>query len=118
MASRKCLQPLAFVTLVVVATSSLALIGSGAAATVASAQSAPAVHHDTSPPLRDIPPAPRPGGQQVIPVRPVRPETARGPDPVIQSSVGPATIASSANFDGIGNGVAGYSVLYAPPDTN
>jgi hypothetical protein len=85
---------------------------------VASAQSTPEVQHDTSPPLRDIPPAPIAGGQRVIPVRPVRPEKPGPPDPVVQSSAGPLAPTTSANFDGIGNGVAGYNVQYAPPDTN
>jgi hypothetical protein len=94
------------------------LASSGAAgAAVPSVQAGPAEHHDTSPALRDIPPAPRPSGQRVIPVRPVRHEAPRA-DPVVQSSAGPFAPTASANFDGIGNGVAGFSVAYAPPDTN
>ncbi len=89
MALRKGRLPAVFVAVVAVATSGLALTPSVAGATVASAQSAPAAHHDTSPPLRDIPPAPRAGGQRVIPVRPVRPQAPSGRDPVVQSSAGP-----------------------------
>jgi hypothetical protein len=84
----------------------------------------PADRHDVSPPLRDLPPAPRIVGEleaepaRLIPSRRIAPS---GPDAALQSSTLAPTLAAPSiglNFDGIGNGVAGFSVRYAPPDTN
>ena len=89
---------------------------------------APAVkpndHHDTSPPLRVLPPS---GGgdreereEGVLP----KPATVAGAvDTVVQSTLPTLQIPSTAtNFDGIGNGFAGpggtFSVQWAPPDTS
>jgi len=77
-------------------------------------------HHDLSPPLFSIPPAPRQPGFLIHDhERLPRPQSATNSDPVIQrQNVNVAAPAASTNFDGIGNGVAGFSVNSAPPDTN
>ncbi|HEU5326484.1 MAG TPA: hypothetical protein VFU78_00245, partial [Thermomicrobiales bacterium] len=57
----------------------------------------PAVHHDTSPPLRDIAPKHASGPQRALPLRrgappATAPKTPAAPDPVVQSAPGgPAT---------------------------
>src|SRR4051794_18346377 len=79
------------------------------------------IHHDLSPPLRTLPPAYRPPGVFVRDhERLPRPYHAATADLVLQrqASVTAAAPATTANFDGIGNGVAGFSVNSAPPDTN
>ena len=86
-------------------------------------------YHDVSPPLREMPPGPRVVG--VLEAEPVRripsPRMPSfGPDPVLQpprsSLVAPLAPATTANFDGIGDGVTGpagtFNVNSAPPDTN
>jgi hypothetical protein len=81
-------------------------------------------HHDTSPPLRVIPPAPR--GEPVEREEGVlpRPATVAGAqDTVIQSTAAaPLIPTTSTNFDGIGQGFSGpqgtFTVNSAPPDTN
>lgn len=48
-----------------------------------------------------------------------RPPSRATNDPVLQAqSAAAAAPVTSTNFDGIGNGVAGFSVNSAPPDTN
>ena len=90
-----------------------------------SPDSGPAVHHDTSPPLRTIPPTRHPPGQRVIPVRPLpRPSGPAGPDGASQPAAfpSPQVPSTSLNFDGIGAGFSGpqgtFTVQAAPPDTN
>src|SRR5262245_16593299 len=89
----------------------------------------PATHHDTSPPLREMPPGPRYfGALEAEPVRhiPSKRNPHSGPDPVLQEpGSGLSALAASAplvNVDGIGNGFTGpngtFIVQYAPPDTN
>ena len=83
-------------------------------------QSQPDIHHDLSPPLAMLPPAYRPPGLQIRDhERLPRPVSRATSDPVVQRDIvrlsAPTT---AANFDGIGNGVAGFSVNSAPPDTN
>ena len=83
---------------------------------------ATADHHDVSPPLTLIPPAARSGRLVEHPVkmlpRPYQPPAA-GRDPVQQSRAVTLNVPTiGVNFDGIGNGVAGFSVASAPPDTN
>src|SRR5215472_4594687 len=84
----------------------------------------PAVHHDTSEPLRRIPPLPPEAGQRVIPIyRIPNALTATSPDPVLQTRLGnTAAPVSGFNFDGVGQGFSGpngtFSVTGAPPDTN
>ncbi len=79
-----------------------------------------AVHHDLSRPLREMTPAvdPRKKFLKTEHEMPAR-VTTGALDPVIQSELGGGAMpAPTANFDGIGNGVAGFTVQYAPPDTN
>ncbi len=80
------------------------------------------VHHDLSPPLRDIESVPRQEGPpRVIPLGRPHPAPANPilPDPVLQESVGLAVATTAVhNFDGLGNGVFGFTVDAAPPDPN
>jgi len=81
----------------------------------------PAVHHDVSPPLRDIPPLVdrRPAREillgRIHPTGPI----SNALDPVIQSSAG-TTVATTAGlgFDGVGVGLGSFAPNAAPPDTN
>src|SRR5262249_41949811 len=83
-------------------------------------------HHDVSPPLISIPPAPRQPGHRVhdherLP-RPENPNAGAG-DPVLQQQAPVlAAPATTNNFDGVGNGFTGpqgtFTVNAAPPDTN
>ena len=77
-------------------------------------------HHDLSPPLRTLPPAHRQPGLMVRDhERLPRPQSRVATDPVLQRQVATAAApATTTNFDGIGNGVAGFTVNSAPPDTN
>lgn len=93
------------------------------------------VRHDASPPLRDLAAAAQraqaakpfePAPEEAQPVRTIplpdgfKPLT--DPDMVLQqtASAAPGNLAPAAiqNFDGIGQGVAGFTVQGAPPDTN
>ncbi len=78
------------------------------------------VESDVSPPLRDIPPVPPREERRVIPLRPVPPVPHQAqPDTVVQQSAGAAVSTTNVlNFDGIGQGVYGFTVTAAPPDTN
>src|SRR2546423_14639288 len=77
-------------------------------------------HHDLSPPLFAIPPARRQGGlMERDHERLPRPSSHATNDPVLQrQTIAASAPATSTNFDGIGNGVAGFSVNSPPPDTN
>jgi hypothetical protein len=77
-------------------------------------------HHDISPPLFAIPPARRQGGlMERDHERLPRPRSRATSDPVLQQQmIAAAAPVTSTNFDGIGNGVAGFTVNSAPPDTN
>src|SRR5256712_5727934 len=44
--------------------------------------------------------------------------TTGAPDTAVQSTVSTAAPAASSSFEGIGQGFAGFTVQYAPPDTN
>ena len=44
--------------------------------------------------------------------------TTGAPDGAVQSTVSTAAPAASSSFEGIGQGFAGFTVQYAPPDTN
>ena len=104
--------------------------GPAAAVTVnRGAVSLAAVHHDTSPPLRSIPPAsPSVFGPRVVPLRPLPRRTApAGPRSAqtgaVQERFGAqAAPATLLNFDGVGNGFTGpagsFIVNSAPPDPN
>src|SRR5438874_2789466 len=84
------------------------------------------VQHDTSIPLRQMPPALRAQGQRVHPVLPLPRHGGGGvtaADPVLQSFIAqPLAPALTLNFDGVGDGFSGpagtFTVAGAPPDTN
>ena len=76
-----------------------------------------AVHHDISPPLRDIPSQPRAAGLREKPLRLIpRALTAPRTDPVVQTSA-PIFVAPTPglNFAGVGNGDYGFTPNSAPP---
>ena len=82
------------------------------------------VHHDVSPPLREMIKHAPPPSLERRPVEPMRliplpPELAQPQeDPVIQvGTVGPPTPPVTLSFEGLGNGQYGFSVTGAPPDT-
>ncbi len=79
------------------------------------------VKKDTSRPLRDIAPAPRPAGvnfirenPQFIEKAPFRPDGAMQTSTSVSSNA-PTTI---SQFEGVGEGLGGYNAIYVPPDTN
>jgi PKD repeat protein len=82
------------------------------------------VKHDVGRPLRDLPPAPRAAG-----VKKIRPnydaplgtiDSTIRLDEALQTASAPSASApsSSANFEGIGEGLGSYNAIYVPPDTN
>ncbi|MEZ0064486.1 hypothetical protein ABIA32_000474 [Streptacidiphilus sp. MAP12-20] len=89
-----------------------------------SPDSKPAVHHDTSRPLRDLArearahPAPaKKHKSKDHEERLPHPPASRTPDPVVQHSTGgPAAATSGTSFEGIGSG--NYSITGVPPDPN
>src|SRR5215510_5714075 len=86
------------------------------------------VHHDVSPPFRDMPVIVPPISflHEAEPVRllPLGPgfKPPEAPDSVHQrtAAIAPAGLAPTVNlgFDGLGNGSLGFTVNSAPPDTN
>jgi hypothetical protein len=86
----------------------------------------PEVSHDTSQPLRDfegsVSNAAAVVPQRVMPLLRPHPNTtaaAAQADPVVQKTTLPSVAATlGLNFDGLGNGVFGFVVNAAPPDTN
>ncbi|HET9372170.1 MAG TPA: hypothetical protein VFO19_18040 [Vicinamibacterales bacterium] len=81
---------------------------------------AAAVHSDVSRPLREIAPQAERGFRREIPVGPVPvPPQGAGADTAVQSiAVAGLLAAAEHNFDGIGQGFAGFNVTSAPPDIN
>src|SRR5258707_8143742 len=80
----------------------------------------PAVHHDVSPPLREIEQRIENKGFRIKPLRPI-PHTpgVSAEDPVRQTTVGPLVGTNAAfQFPGVGNGDYGFAPNAAPPDTN
>jgi hypothetical protein len=86
-----------------------------------------AVHHDVSPPLRDLAPAAVPPADNKKEKEPKKgppvPAQSSTPDPVVQSSPGVAAApALGLGFEGIGQGFSGpsgsFTVNSAPPDPN
>jgi hypothetical protein len=82
-------------------------------------------HHDVSPPLRDLAPAPdvSPFQDDKSPKKGLPVPAAGAPDPVIQSTPGTANApALGLGFEGLGQGFTGpqgtFSVSSAPPDPN
>lgn len=80
------------------------------------------VHHDVSPPLREIHTNPQAIEQRVIPLRHPFPlkSVSNQPDPVLQTIqlVPLASITSGLNFNGVGVGLGSFTDCCAPPDTN
>ena len=87
------------------------------------------IHSDVSVPLRDMAPAPRrESPREAEPIRriPSNRKPTGQPDSALQSTFGGATNgavsinvpATNINIDGVGNGLAGFLVNSAPPDTN
>ncbi len=80
--------------------------------------------HETSEPLRNIPPLPPQAGQHMKPVYHIPHSLGPAqPDPALQTQAGAsAAPATMQNFDGVGNGFSGpggtFSPDAAPPDTN
>jgi hypothetical protein len=83
-----------------------------------------AQNHDVSPPLREIPPAPKPNGRNDHRERPVPgPGPGDAPDPVVQSRRGSLRAPTAGtSFNGLGAGFTGpqgtQSVDAVPPDDN
>src|SRR6266852_4414994 len=78
------------------------------------------IHHDVSPPLRDIPSAVR-NAEKKVEKRHLLPTVAsqNQPDPVVQGNVAPLVgTTSGLNFAGVGDGDYGFVPNAAPPDTN
>src|SRR6266852_7677353 len=78
------------------------------------------IHHDVSPPLRDIPSAVR-STEKKVEKRHLLPTVAsqNQQDPAVQGSVGPLVgTTPGLNFAGVGNGDYGFTPNAAPPDTN
>ena len=76
--------------------------------------------NDVSPRLATISPKTEGAGQPKK-ERPLHgfPQAVTGvPDAAVQSTVSTAAPAASSSFEGIGQGFAGFTVQYAPPDTN
>jgi len=82
------------------------------------------VHHDVSPPLRDLiknAPPPSLEMHEAEPVRRIPPPPGLVPlqeDPVRQWTTIPLTPTVGLSFEGLGQGQYGFSVTSAPPDTN
>jgi hypothetical protein len=81
--------------------------------------------HDVSPPLRDLAKLPSTRVRGEIEFEPVRPIPMKhfkrmdAPDPVIQTEMGAAPIAApSVSFEGMGNGMPGFTPGGVPPDTD
>jgi uncharacterized membrane protein len=99
--------------------------GGASSSAVRKKTESPALHHDVSPPLRDIAPAPISGKlkkDEEPKHGPPAPEPG-GPDPVVQSSPGVAAApALGVGVEGLGQGFSGpsgtFSVDSAPPDPN
>jgi uncharacterized protein YjdB len=76
-----------------------------------------ALHHDTSAPLRSIPPKVSKQARHEVPERELPVTVASSPDPVVQSTPGTAAMPStSKNIEGIG--YPGVNCNCFPPDTN
>jgi hypothetical protein len=87
-----------------------------------SKDSGPAVAYDTSPPLRDLPQGTDPGEdgkkEHFDKREEGMPQKPSGGQPAAVSPATALAAPTNSSFDGIGNGVAGYAVQSAPPDTN
>ena len=79
-----------------------------------------AVKHDVSPPLRMAHvPSPDAARETEKPLRRINVGRGNGPDGALQTTTGPDVAVTTPNsFEGVGAGQYGFSVQYAPPDTN
>ena len=86
----------------------------------ASAQEvSPAVHHDTSPPLRAMSRPPLAGPKHEKPLFRLNGHVSGQSDPVVQTSAGPLVATTAGlNIAGVGDGDYGFFPNAAPPDTN
>ena len=116
-------KPLQFIGLLFSAAALIMTFGVFASSAQSIQQESPTVrrevHHDVSPPFASIPPAARqPGRREHDIERLPRPFSPKQDDPVLQDSAAPdAMPATLFNFNGLGNGFAGFTVQSAPPDT-
>src|SRR5213596_733198 len=80
----------------------------------------PSSKNDVSPLLATIPPKTEDSAQpkRERPLHGFPGATMGAPDTAVQSTVSTAAPAASSSFEGIGQGFAGFTVQYAPPDTN
>ena len=80
----------------------------------------PSSKNDVSPLLATIPPKTEDSAQpkRERPLHGFPRAVAGAPDTAVQSTVSTAAPAASSSFEGIGQGFAGFTVQYAPPDTN
>ena len=82
------------------------------------------VHHDVSPPLRDLirnAPPPSLQRREAEPVRriPLPPGLSQlSEDPIRQRTIAPITPLVAQSFEGLGYGQYGFTINWAPPDTN
>jgi hypothetical protein len=82
---------------------------------IQSGDSGPAIHHDTSRPLRDYRPTHTPPGKDHADVELPTPLVG-APDPVVQTTAPAAAAPAVTSFEGIGQG--NITVSGAPPDPN
>ena len=112
-------------TVVAIAAVPLLGVGPGVASSDQQAIVSESIHHDHSIPLRSMRAASAHTSRRLVPHRLLRQNRATGVTPAADGALQHATTApvrhslqaGSVNFDGIGDGVAGYTVSSAPPDT-
>ncbi|HEX9291202.1 MAG TPA: hypothetical protein VF904_16900 [Anaeromyxobacteraceae bacterium] len=103
-----------------VAAVSMVLFARAAQAAGGGVEVSPAVHHDVSRPLRDVPSAPSAHRLTERPLLPLpTPPASATPDTVVQTSA-PSPLAATVglSFAGVGDGDYGFTPNAAPPDTN
>ena len=82
------------------------------------------VHHDISPPLRELAKHAPPAALERYEVEPIGrlplpPGLSQLPeDPIRQRTIAPLTVVPGQSFEGLGQGQYGFSVHSVPPDTN
>src|SRR6266478_1671127 len=83
------------------------------------AETQKAIHHDVSPPLRDVPNPPRSDVPREKPLRLIPHAVHDLQDPVVQTAGGPlVNTTAGLNIAGVGNGDYGFRPNAAPPDPN
>lgn len=104
---------------VVILFSAFLITGSASAAASTGPVIIPMLHQDVSPALSSLRPQPDKHNHYTKRHREVPGHKHQGNAPVSGTGTSSATIpGTTTNFDGIGNGVYGYSVNSAPPDPN